>query len=71
MSEPDFEDAFRSHHHAEKTTDDPFVRVMALHALAYCERLSYVRLLPGCAQRVIDTRDEEGRKKPAPTYEVF
>lgn len=36
------EDAFRSFHHSEKTTDEPFVRVMALHALAYCERLFYL-----------------------------
>lgn len=39
-SEP--EDAFRSHHQVEKTTDEPLIRVMALHALAYCERLFYL-----------------------------
>jgi CRISP-associated protein Cas1 len=39
-SEP--EDLFPSHHLAEKTTDEPFIRVMALHALAYCERLFYL-----------------------------
>ncbi len=36
------EDAFPSHHLAEKTTDEPLIRVMALHALAYCERLFYL-----------------------------
>ncbi len=34
----EFENAFQSHHTAEKTTDEPLIRVMALHALAYCER---------------------------------
>ncbi len=36
------EDSFPSHHLAEKTTDRPLIRVMALHALAYCERLFYL-----------------------------
>lgn len=36
------EDAFPSHHLAEKTTGEPLIRVMALHALAYCERLFYL-----------------------------
>lgn len=36
------EDVFQSHHLAEKTTDKPLIRVMALHALAYCERLFYL-----------------------------
>ena len=36
------EDVFPSHHLAEKTTDEPLIRVMALHALAYCERLFYL-----------------------------
>jgi hypothetical protein len=40
MSDDDFEDAFRSHHQAAKTTDEPLIRVMALHALACCERLA-------------------------------
>ena len=39
---PETEDAFQSHHLAEKTTDEPLIRVMALHALAYCERLFYL-----------------------------
>ncbi len=39
---PEIEDAFQSHHLAEKTTDEPLIRVMALHALAYCERLFYL-----------------------------
>lgn len=38
----ELEDSFRSYHHAEKTTDEPLIRVMALHALAYCERLFYL-----------------------------
>lgn len=42
MSDAEFEDAFRSNAHAEKTTDEPLIRVMALHALAYCERLFYL-----------------------------
>jgi CRISPR-associated protein Cas1 len=36
------EDIFQSHHQVEKTTDNPLIRVMALHALAYCERLFYL-----------------------------
>jgi CRISPR-associated protein Cas1 len=36
------DDTLQSHHLAEKTTDNPLVRVMALHALAYCERLFYL-----------------------------
>lgn len=36
------EDAFESYHMVEKTTDEPLIRVMALHALAYCERLFYL-----------------------------
>lgn len=38
----EYEDAIKSYHHAEKTTDEPLIRVMALHALAYCERLYYL-----------------------------
>jgi CRISPR-associated protein Cas1 len=38
----ELEESFRSYHHAEKTTDEPLIRVMALHALAYCERLFYL-----------------------------
>lgn len=38
----DFEDVFRSCSYAEKTTHEPLIRVMALHALAYCERLFYL-----------------------------
>ena len=53
---------------ADASTDDGMVRVMALHALAYCERLFYleededdlmfVHLCPACAARV-DVRGEE------------
>ncbi len=35
-------DVFRSFHYAEKTTDTPSLRVMALHAFSYCERLFYL-----------------------------
>ncbi|MGA3115808.1 MAG: CRISPR-associated endonuclease Cas1 [Syntrophobacteraceae bacterium] len=43
-SNPDagVEDAFKSLHQVEKITDEPLIRVMALHALAYCERLFYL-----------------------------
>ncbi|MBF0502360.1 MAG: type I-MYXAN CRISPR-associated endonuclease Cas1 [Candidatus Riflebacteria bacterium] len=36
------EDAFRSFHNAERLQEEPLIRVMALHALAYCERLFYL-----------------------------
>ncbi|MBW1947123.1 MAG: type I-MYXAN CRISPR-associated endonuclease Cas1 [Deltaproteobacteria bacterium] len=35
-------DSFTSFHAADKTTGEPLIRVMALHALAYCERLFYL-----------------------------
>ncbi len=35
-------DTLQSFHHAEKTTDEPLTRVMALHALACCERRYYL-----------------------------
>lgn len=35
-------DSFASFAAADKATPDPLVRVMALHALAYCERLFYL-----------------------------
>src|SRR5271169_1979686 len=38
----DIEDSFRSYHFAEKTQDEPSIRIMALHALAYCQRLFYL-----------------------------
>jgi len=59
MSE-DFEDAFRSHHLAEKTTDEPLIRVMALHALAYCERLFYLEEVEEI--RVADANVYSGRR---------
>ena len=40
--EEELEHVFKSFHHAEKTTDEPLIRVMALHALKYCERLFYL-----------------------------
>jgi CRISP-associated protein Cas1 len=39
QSEVDFSPSF---HQADKATDEPLIRVMALHALAYCERLFYL-----------------------------
>lgn len=33
--------------------------------------LMIVRLCPGCAQRVIDSRGEDEWKKPPPTFEVL
>lgn len=35
-------DSFSSFAAADKATDEPLIRVMALHALAYCERLFYL-----------------------------
>jgi len=40
--EKELEQTFKSFHHAEKTQEEPLIRVMALHALAYCERLFYL-----------------------------
>lgn len=60
MIHQEFEDAFRSHAHAEKTTDDPLIRVMALHALAYCERLFYLEEVEEI--RVADHNVYEGRR---------
>lgn len=60
MPDEDFEDAFRSHHHAEKTTDEPLIRVMALHALAYCERLFYLEEVEEI--RVADANVYSGRR---------
>jgi len=60
MAEEEFEDAFRSHHQAEKTTDEPLIRVMALHALAYCERLFYLEEVEEI--RVADANVYSGRR---------
>jgi CRISP-associated protein Cas1 len=35
-------DSFSSFSAADKAADEPLIRVMALHALAYCERLFYL-----------------------------
>ncbi len=40
--EQESKDIFQSYHLSEKTTEAPLIRVMALHALAYCERLFYL-----------------------------
>ena len=42
MSKSDTDDTLQSYHQGEKTTDTPLIRVMALHAMAYCERLFYL-----------------------------
>ena len=54
------EDAFRSHQLAEKTTDEPLIRVMALHALVYCERLFYLEEVEEI--RVADANVYSGRR---------
>jgi CRISP-associated protein Cas1 len=54
------EDAFKSHYQAEKTTDEPLIRVMALHALAYCERLFYLEEVEEI--RLADANVYEGRR---------
>ena len=53
-------DVFQSHHLAEKTTDEPLIRVMALHALAYCERLFYLEEVEEI--RVADANVYAGRR---------
>ncbi len=40
--EKELEQTFKSFHHSEKTQEEPLIRVMALHALKYCERLFYL-----------------------------
>jgi len=57
-SEP--EDVFQSHHMVEKTIDEPLIRVMALHALAYCERLFYLEEVEEI--RVADANVYSGRR---------
>lgn len=54
------EDAFQSHHLTERTTDEPLIRVMALHALAYCERLFYIEEVEEI--RVADANVYAGRR---------
>lgn len=54
------EDIFQSHFLAEKTTDEPLIRVMALHALAYCERLFYLEEVEEI--RVADANVYAGRR---------
>ena len=55
------EDIFQSHFLAEKTTDEPLIRVMALHSLAYCERLFYLEEVEEI--RVADANVYAGRSK--------
>ncbi len=54
------QDSFQSHHMAEKTTDEPLIRVMALHALAYCERLFYLEEVEEI--RIADANVYAGRR---------
>ena len=54
------EDIFQSHFLAEKTTDEPLIRVMALHSLAYCERLFYLEEVEEI--RVADANVYAGRR---------
>ena len=54
------DDTLQSHHQAEKTTDNPLIRVMALHALAYCERLFYLEEVEEI--RVADANVYAGRR---------
>ena len=56
----EWEDTFKSYHLAEKTTDEPLIRVMALHALAYCERLFYLEEIEEI--RVADANVYAGRR---------
>ncbi|OCC14484.1 CRISPR-associated protein Cas1 [Dissulfuribacter thermophilus] len=51
---------FNSHFLAEKTRDNPLIRVMALHALAYCERLFYLEEVEEI--RVADANIYAGRR---------
>lgn len=54
------DDTLQSSHLAEKTTDKPLIRVMALHAMAYCERLFYLEEVEEI--RVADTNVYAGRR---------
>jgi len=54
------DDTLQSHHQAEKTTDNPLIRVMALHAMAYCERLFYLEEVEEI--RVADANVYAGRR---------
>lgn len=54
------DDTLQSHHQAEKTTDRPLVRVMALHAMAYCERLFYLEEVEEI--RIADANVYAGRR---------
>ncbi len=54
------DDTLQSHHFAEKTTDAPLIRVMALHALVYCERLYYLEEVEEI--RVADANIHSGRR---------
>lgn len=59
-TEDELESVYKSYHHAEKTTDKPLIRVMALHALVYCERLFYLEEVEEI--RVADANVYAGRR---------
>ena len=58
--EAPFEDAFQNPDIAEKSGGNPLIRVMALHAMAYCERLFYLEEVEEI--RVADANVYEGRR---------
>jgi len=57
---PEPEDFCPSPHMAENTAEEPLIRVMALHALAYCERLFYLEEVE--VIRVADANVYQGRR---------
>lgn len=54
------DDTLQSRHQAEKTTDSPLIRVMAFHAMAYCERLFYLEEVEEI--RIADAKVYAGRR---------
>ncbi|WP_457571430.1 type I-MYXAN CRISPR-associated endonuclease Cas1 [Desulfovulcanus sp.] len=60
MSASENDDLFKFHFQVEKTTDEPLIRVMALHSLAYCERLFYLEEVEEI--RVADANIYAGRR---------
>jgi CRISPR-associated protein Cas1 len=65
-------DALSSFHAADKANDAPLIRVMALHALAYCERLFYLEEVEEI--RRADANVYDGRRlheELAPTDETL
>lgn len=56
MADQEFEDAFHSNANAEKTADEPLIRVMALHGLAFCGRFFYLEEMALCWVRAAGDR---------------